>query len=123
MMVDRWRAHQNAVALSGTEGWSATGAAVTLLDVLLPETTDVAVAFTCDGIDYCIDVPTDFSALRAIREIAGHERPRRGCEQGICGKCESMANGEETRLCQLPAAALDGLDIVTPTPRKSMWAV
>jgi putative selenate reductase molybdopterin-binding subunit len=91
--------------------------------MLLPEATEVAVAFTCDGVAYQIDVPSDLSALRAIREIAGHERPRRGCEAGICGKCESLVDGIETRLCQLPAPSLDGIDIVTPAPRKSMWAV
>lgn len=89
--------------------------------VLVPDITEIDVRFSVDGERFAITVPSDLSALRAIREIARHDRPRRGCEAGLCGKCESLVDGREQRLCQLPAPELDGLTIVTPTPRKSLW--
>ena len=48
------------------------------------------------------------AALKAIREIAEHVRPRRGCQEGICGKCESKVNGRDTRLCITPIGTLMG---------------
>ena len=61
------------------------------------------------------------AALKAIREIAEHVRPRRGCQEGICGKCESKVNGDDTRLCITPIGTLMGAVVVTPAPRKSIW--
>ena len=61
------------------------------------------------------------AALKAIREIAEHVRPRRGCQEGICGKCESVVDGTETRLCITPIGTLAGATIVTPPPRRSIW--
>jgi aerobic-type carbon monoxide dehydrogenase small subunit (CoxS/CutS family) len=61
------------------------------------------------------------AALKAIREIAGHERPRRGCQEGICGKCESKVDGRDTRLCITPIGSLMGAVVATPVPRKSIW--
>ena len=61
------------------------------------------------------------AALKAIREIAGHERPRRGCQEGLCGKCESKVNGQDTRLCITPIGSLMGAVVATPAARKSIW--
>ena len=72
---------------------------------------------------YQLVVDPTMAALKAIREFGGHERPRRGCQEGICGKCESVVDGVETRLCITPIGTLDGATIVTPTPRRSMWSV
>ena len=73
----------------------------------------VDVSFHIDGRDYTITTWADMSALLAIRLIARHDRPRRGCEAGQCGACESLVDGEPTRLCQLPSTSLAGLHITT----------
>ena len=83
-----------------------------------PSTTT---AVTVDGIRYRITCDPTMAALKAIREIAEHVRPRRGCQEGICGKCESKVNGADTRLCITPIGTLMGAVVVTPTPRKSIW--
>jgi aerobic-type carbon monoxide dehydrogenase small subunit (CoxS/CutS family) len=83
----------------------------------------VRVRLTIDDTAYDIVVDPTMAALKAIREYAGHERPRRGCQEGICGKCESHVDGVETRLCQAPIAQLDGATVVTPARRRSMWSV
>lgn len=86
------------------------------------DTTEVTVELVVDEITYQLRCAASVSALRAIRELAGHPRPRRGCQEGICGKCESLVNGVETRLCTTPIGALDGAVVVTPTPRRSIWS-
>lgn len=83
----------------------------------------VPVRLTVDGRCYELVVDPTMASLKAIREFGGHERPRRGCQEGICGKCESAVDGVETRLCITPIGTLDGATIVTPTPRRSPWSV
>lgn len=81
----------------------------------------VVVELTVDEVRYAIECAPDTPALRAIRELAGHPRPRRGCQEGICGKCESSVDGVETRLCITPITALHGRAVTTPAPRRSIW--
>mgnify|MGYP002084878407 CR=1 FL=1 len=71
------------------------------------------VTFEIDGLPFSFATWSDISALFAIRFLARYDRPRRGCEAGICGTCESLVDGEPTRLCQLPSTALDGVSIVS----------
>jgi aerobic-type carbon monoxide dehydrogenase small subunit (CoxS/CutS family) len=87
-----------------------------------PVTTKV----TVDGVEYAIFADPTMASLKAIREIAEHVRPRRGCQEGICGKCESivtLAGGSpaDTRLCITPIGTLEGAKVITPAPRKSIW--
>ena len=86
----------------------------------------VLTTVTVDEVIYAITADPTMASLKAIREIAEHVRPRRGCQEGICGKCEStvtLPGGEPTmtRLCITPIAALGGATVVTPPPRKSIW--
>ena len=81
----------------------------------------VTTVLTVDGVEYSIFADPTMAALKAIREIAEHVRPRRGCQEGICGKCESKVNGADTRLCITPIGTLMGAVVVTPPPRKSIW--
>ena len=81
----------------------------------------VVTVLTVDDVDYSIYADPTMAALKAIREIAEHVRPRRGCQEGICGKCESAVDGEDTRLCITPIGTLMGAVVVTPAPRKSIW--
>jgi hypothetical protein len=81
----------------------------------------ILTVLTVDDVEYSIVADPTMAALKAIREIAEHVRPRRGCQEGICGKCESKVNGLETRLCITPIGTLSGAVVVTPAPRKSIW--
>ncbi len=71
------------------------------------------VSFEIDGLPFTFATWSDVSALFAIRFLAKYDRPRRGCEAGLCGTCESLVDGTATRLCQLPSTALDGVSIVS----------
>ncbi len=81
----------------------------------------VVTVLVVDDVEYSIFADPTMAALKAIREIAEHVRPRRGCQEGICGKCESLVNGEDTRLCITAIGTLTGAVVVTPAPRKSIW--
>jgi aerobic-type carbon monoxide dehydrogenase small subunit (CoxS/CutS family) len=81
----------------------------------------VNVTLTVDEVVYTITADPTMAALKAIREVAEHTRPKRGCQEGICGKCESKVNGEDTRLCITPIGTLEGAVVITPAPRKSIW--
>ena len=81
----------------------------------------VTTTLTVDGVEYSITADPTMASLKAIREIAEHVRPKRGCQEGICGKCESQVDGEPTRLCITPIGTLGGAVIATPVPRKSVW--
>ncbi len=74
---------------------------------------EIEVTCTLDGAAVSFSTWTDMSALLALRLGAGHAHPRRGCEAGQCGSCESTLNGEVVRLCQLPAASLCDVVVVT----------
>jgi aerobic-type carbon monoxide dehydrogenase small subunit (CoxS/CutS family) len=71
------------------------------------------VSFEIDGRRFTFSTWSDVSALFAIRFLAKYDRPRRGCEAGLCGTCESLVDGKPTRLCQMPSTALDGVSIVS----------
>ena len=71
------------------------------------------VTFEIDGRTFSLATWSDVSALFAIRFLAKYDRPRRGCESGLCGTCESLGDGAPTRLCQVASTALDGVSIVS----------
>src|SRR3954447_24946964 len=71
------------------------------------------VTFEIDGRQFSVATWSDVSALFAIRFLAKYDRPRRGCEAGLCGTCESLVDGVPTRLCLLPSTSLDGVSIVS----------
>jgi aerobic-type carbon monoxide dehydrogenase small subunit (CoxS/CutS family) len=74
---------------------------------------EASVSFTVDDRACTLQTWSDMSALLAIRLLARHPSPRRGCEAGVCGSCESLVNGRLTRLCQMVSTDLDQCVIVT----------
>ena len=71
------------------------------------------VTFEIDGRTFSFATWSDVSALFAIRFLGKYDRPRRGCEAGLCGTCESLVDGKPTRLCQMVSTSLDGVTIVS----------
>lgn len=84
---------------------------------------EVTVRFVLDGEEREITADPSMAALRAIRDVFGYQRPKRGCQAGICGKCESDLNGELTRLCSTELGELQDSTVVTPPPKASIWSV
>ncbi len=53
------------------------------------------------------------SLLDVLREELGITSPKAGCEQGGCGACTVLVDGEPRRSCLLPVAAVGGAGITT----------
>ena len=53
------------------------------------------------------------SLLEVLREELGVKSPKAGCQQGGCGTCTVLVDGEPRRACLLPVAAADGAAIRT----------
>jgi carbon-monoxide dehydrogenase small subunit len=51
--------------------------------------------------------------LRVLREELFVMSPKAGCEQGGCGACTVLIDGEPRRACLTPVAAIDGAAITT----------
>jgi carbon-monoxide dehydrogenase small subunit len=51
--------------------------------------------------------------LHVLREEAGVTSPKAGCQQGGCGACTVLVDGEPRRSCLIPVAAAEGAEITT----------
>jgi hypothetical protein len=78
-----------------------------------PAPVEVDVVCTIDGEPFVFTTWSDMSALLAVRLNGKHGKPRRGCEAGTCGACESTLNGAVVRLCQTRPTELCGADVIT----------
>ena len=68
---------------------------------------------TVNGVDYELASPPLASLLHALREELGITSAKAGCEQGGCGACTVLVEGEPRRSCLVPLASLDGASITT----------
>ena len=51
--------------------------------------------------------------LDVLREELGVTSPKAGCEQGGCGACTVLVDGEPQRACLTPVGAIDGARVTT----------
>jgi aerobic-type carbon monoxide dehydrogenase small subunit (CoxS/CutS family) len=51
--------------------------------------------------------------LHVLREELFVTSPKAGCQQGGCGACTVLVDGEPRRACLLPVAAVEGAQIAT----------
>jgi aerobic-type carbon monoxide dehydrogenase small subunit (CoxS/CutS family) len=68
---------------------------------------------TVNGVAHEVDGPGLRPLLYVLREELGITSPKAGCQQGGCGACTVLVDGEPRRSCLLPAAAVDGAAITT----------
>jgi aerobic carbon-monoxide dehydrogenase small subunit len=68
---------------------------------------------TVNGVEQDVGSPPLASVLFALREGLGITSPKAGCEQGGCGACTVLVDGEPRRSCLTPLAAVDGAAITT----------
>lgn len=66
-----------------------------------------------NGVEHAIESPPLSTLLHVLREELGITSPKAGCQQGGCGACTVLVDGEARRSCLLPVAAADGADVVT----------
>jgi aerobic-type carbon monoxide dehydrogenase small subunit (CoxS/CutS family) len=68
---------------------------------------------TVNGVEHELDSAGLTPLLHVLREELGITGPKAGCQQGGCGTCTVLVDGEPRRSCLLPAAAVDGAAITT----------
>ena len=68
---------------------------------------------TVNGDQHELQRPPLTSLLTALREELDITSAKAGCEQGGCGACTVLVDGEARRSCLLPLAAVDGAAITT----------
>jgi carbon-monoxide dehydrogenase small subunit len=68
---------------------------------------------TVNGVQHEVQSPPLASLLNALREELDITSPKAGCQQGGCGACTVLVDGEPRRSCLLPLAALDGAAVTT----------
>jgi carbon-monoxide dehydrogenase small subunit len=68
---------------------------------------------TVNGVDYEVEIHGLRPLLHVLREELGITSPKAGCQQGGCGTCTVLVDGEPRRSCLLPVAAVDGAAITT----------
>lgn len=68
---------------------------------------------TVNGVERELTTPPLASLLHALREELGITSPKAGCQEGGCGACTVLLDGEPRRSCLLPLAAVGGTSVTT----------
>src|SRR3979411_1519884 len=68
---------------------------------------------TVNGVQHELVSPPLATLLHVLREELGITSPKAGCQQGGCGACTILIDGEPRRACLTPLAAVDGAQVTT----------
>jgi carbon-monoxide dehydrogenase small subunit len=71
------------------------------------------IAFTINGRQEHLEVPSNLTLLYMIREKLSLTGTKNGCEAGECGACTVLVNGEPVNSCMVLAVECDGAEIMT----------
>ncbi|MFL5575134.1 MAG: 2Fe-2S iron-sulfur cluster-binding protein [Gemmatimonadaceae bacterium] len=73
----------------------------------------VRVRLTINGRPYALDLDSRTTLLDALREHLGLTGSKKGCDQGQCGACTVLVNGQRIKSCLALAVMHDGDEITT----------
>jgi len=73
----------------------------------------VEIRFTLNGVAASARVPAATPTAKLLRGQFGLTGAKPGCGEGECGACTILLDGEAVNSCLLPAARLDGCEVVT----------
>jgi xanthine dehydrogenase YagT iron-sulfur-binding subunit len=71
------------------------------------------VRLTINGRPYALDLDPRTTLLDALREHLGLTSSKKGCDQGQCGACTIIVNGQRINSCLALAVMHDGDEITT----------
>src|ERR1700683_1612407 len=74
-------------------------------------TTDIKLQI--NGATHSLRIEPRVSLLDALREYLGLTGTKKGCNQGACGACTVLVNGERTLSCLALAVQYEGAEITT----------
>ena len=72
-----------------------------------------AIQFTLNGAPQTVAIEAADKILDVLREHLNMTGTKRGCDDGTCGACTIIIDGEAKRACLLPAAKLAGTKVLT----------
>jgi carbon-monoxide dehydrogenase small subunit len=70
-------------------------------------------SFTLNGVPTDVLVTPTETLLDVLREKLGVTSPKRGCDDGDCGACTVLLNGEPVRSCLTIALTVAGKEVFT----------
>ena len=71
------------------------------------------IEFTCNGNELRVEASPETRALDLIRDRLGLTGTKEGCGRGECGACTILLDGRPVNACLLPAAKLQGREVLT----------
>ena len=71
------------------------------------------IIFNVNGELEQVDVPSNMTLLKMLRENLALTGTKNGCAEGECGACTVLMNGEPVNSCLVLAVECDGAEIVT----------
>jgi xanthine dehydrogenase YagT iron-sulfur-binding subunit len=88
--------------------------------VLIPEeqatfspSQTISITLRINGADRSLEVEPRVSLLDALREYLGLNGTKKGCNQGACGACTVLCDGQRTLSCLALAVQYEGAEITT----------
>ncbi|AEJ39272.1 (2Fe-2S)-binding domain protein [Sulfobacillus acidophilus TPY] len=72
-----------------------------------------SIRLTVNGVQHTVDVEPRWTLADVLRHQLGLTGTHVGCEQGACGACTVLLDGEPVRSCLTFAIQADGHDVVT----------
>lgn len=71
------------------------------------------IQFTLNGSPQAVAIDSADKIIDVLREHLNLTGTKRGCDDGTCGACTIVLNGEARKACLFPAAKLDGATVLT----------
>ncbi len=82
-------------------------------DGQIPEDAPIGVTLEVNGVERALRVPARRSLADALRDEEGLTGTHLGCEQGVCGACTVLLDGQPVRSCLVLAVQADGHRVTT----------
>jgi xanthine dehydrogenase YagT iron-sulfur-binding subunit len=71
------------------------------------------ITLSVNGVAHSMAIEPRVSLLDALREVLGFTGTKKGCNQGACGACTVLADGERINSCLALALQYEGSEITT----------